>query len=640
MKKFTLFLAILCSLSLFAEQKNGIVYVKAGATGTGASWSDALGDIQAAINLAKTENLNRKDVWVGAGEYTITTCLMMADSVNVYGGFNGTETDLNQRTQIVGGKPWQFQNATILTGSGCRLVESSQNFDMETTFGGFTLTKGNGVGTQLNNSGGAAVVRGKMALLNCIVTNCSTIGNGGGVNMTGGTIRQCWIYGNAQQTGTGGGGGIYVSVTTPVITTIEDSQINGNSSTIRGGGLNIQGTGMTYCSNLKIFNNKAMLAGTTYKPGGAIYTNTANNQIKNCLIYNNAGTNAMYYNGGTLYNNSIVKNVGGLYLAGNIVNATNNIVWGCALDSIGTTPTSITGAISTNFTVQNNATYNPNPTTNSWIVADNILFSSNVSNGDVTAPAAGTVGSGPKFNHVTRYIGTASNADELAQLDSVDWSIPMASPCVNVGKANTVAITDFTGLARPQGYPVATALPDMGAYELPYCLVVAGESATANGAIYSALGEKLAENFTYGYAKGSKLELMFQPNKDYVVDRAYYTTSTDGGVTFTGTQTDFTSAIGTDGFWSTTIGSHFKIAVLWKVSTALSKKTSEKINCLVSGNIVDINGLSVGDELSIYSLSGTLVHHAKTVSNHLSASLSKGFYIMRVGENTSKLVIQ
>ena len=59
----------------------------------------------------------------------------------------------------------------------------------------------------------------------------------------------------------------------------------------------MQGTGMTYCTNLKIFNNRAFAA-SAYKPGGAIYANTGNNVIKNCLIYNNSGNNAIYINGG------------------------------------------------------------------------------------------------------------------------------------------------------------------------------------------------------------------------------------------------------------------------------------------------------------------------------------------------------
>lgn len=641
MKKITLFIAIICSLSLFAEQKNGIVYVKAGATGTGASWSDALGDIQSAINLARTENLLRKDVWVAGGDYAINTCISMSDSISVYGGFAGTETETTQRAKVAGGSPWEFVNPTILTaGDTCRIVEASQNFEIATSFDGFTMTNGKGRGKQLNNSGGAAVVRGNMTLQNCIIKNSTTTGNGGGVNTTGGIIRQCWIYDNTSSGGTTGGGGINANPATPLTLIIEDCVINNNSSVVRGGGMNIQGTGMTYCSNNKIYNNRALLpTGWVKKPGGGIYANSGNNVVKNCLIYNNSGASGVYYNGGSLLNNTIVKNVGGLYLAGNTVNAINNIIWGCATDSTGTNATSISGASSTSFTVQNNATYNQVTTANGWVIADNILFSSNVSNGDVTDPAAGTVGSGPKFNHVTRYIGVATTEDELLQLDSVDWSLNIASPCVNVGKSVATITNDITGLARPQGYPVETAISDLGAYELPYYLVVAGEADNANGDIYSALGEKLTENYTYGYARGSKIELLFQPDANYAVEKAIYTASTDGGITFTGEETDITNQIGTDGFWTGSVFSNIKISVIWKSLTALSPISSEKIKFKMNKNEVEITGLNIGETVTAYQTNGMMVYQAAASGNNMHISLSKGIYIIRIADSAKKIII-
>ena len=92
MKKLVLLLVLGIAMVSFAESHNGVVYVKPGANGTGASWGDALGDIQVAITLARTENPQaRKDVWVAGGEFTLTTALSINDSVNVYGSFAGTE---------------------------------------------------------------------------------------------------------------------------------------------------------------------------------------------------------------------------------------------------------------------------------------------------------------------------------------------------------------------------------------------------------------------------------------------------------------------------------------------------------------------------------------------------------------------
>ena len=105
MKKLLLSLVVLLSMTAMAEQKNGIVYVKPGGIGAGTSWSDALGDIQTAINTARADKAARKDVWVAAGNYTISTAIAMSDSISLYGSFAGTETDVDQRTKSISGKP-------------------------------------------------------------------------------------------------------------------------------------------------------------------------------------------------------------------------------------------------------------------------------------------------------------------------------------------------------------------------------------------------------------------------------------------------------------------------------------------------------------------------------------------------------
>lgn len=641
MKKIIFFVAFCLSLSVTAEQKNGIVYVKPGATGTGASWADAMGDIQAALTAAKVNSAARKDVWVATGEFVITTAISIQDSVNIYGSFAGTETLVSQRAKVANGKAWEFTNPTTLKGSGARLVQAGGNLDMETVVDGFIMRDGNGIGSSLSASGGAVVVRGNVVFQNCIMRNntASVTGAGGAAIMTGGIIRHCLIENNTQSGGSNGGGGIFSNPAAGFPVLIEYSEIRSNSSTIRGAGLGIQGVEMTYLSNVKIYNNVAM-DGATTKPGAAIYTNSAKNRTTNSLIYNNTGSNAIYLNGGDLLNNTIVKNVGGLYGATNAINMTNNIVWGCFTDASASTATSITGAANTTSTVHNNATYNPVPTDKSWILADNVQFSSNISNGDVTDPAAGTLGSGPKFVKVSSFVGAATTAEQQLNLDSVNWSLNGNSPLVNIGKTMTVVSQDYTGLSRPQGYPIETARFDIGAYELPYYTVVAGEPAIAHGAIYSALGILLPENSSHGYAKGDKIELFFQPNNGYTIDRAYYTVSTDGGATFTGSETDITAQISSEGFWIGTVHAPFKVSVVWKSLTALKQLDTEKVKCMVIYNGVQLSGLNTGDNVSVYNSNGMLMHKSVATSNQTNIVLAKGVYILRVADSAKKLIIK
>jgi len=642
MKKLTLLFALICSLHLFAEPQNGVIYVKPAATGTGASWSDALGDIQAAINLAKTENpAARKDVWVAAGEFVITTVISLQDSVSVYGSFAGTETTVAERAKVANGKAWEFVNPTILTGSSSRLMQSGGHLDKATIVDGFIMRNGNGVGSALSGSGGAMVLRGNVVLQNSILRNNTAGANfsGGGAIMTGGTIRYCLIENNTHVSGSNGGGGVFSNPPAGYPSYIEHCVIRGNTSGLRGAGIGVQGTEMSYISNTEIYNNTA-IDGTTLKPGAGVYSNSANNRISNCLIYNNTGASVIYYSGGSLFNNTIVKNIGGVYTASNAINLTNNVVWACVTDATGATATSITGAANALSTVNNNATYNPLPTDKSWNIADNIQLSSNVSNGDVVDPAPGTVGSGPKFHKVSSFFGAATTPEQILNLDSVNWGINTASPLVNMGKVVATVTEDFAGVNRPQGFPVVDARYDIGAYELPYYLVVAGEGETGNGYVYSSMGEVLAKDYTYGYAKGSKLELFFEPKANYKMDRAYYTLSTDGGSTFTGAEVDFMQDIDQDGFWSVTVQNSFKVNVIWVSLTALNDFKSTQIKCFGTSEGIQIRGIENQETIKLFNLSGMEVRKLNAVKGDVFIDVPQGIYIVRIADKAGKVVVK
>ncbi|MEA4937394.1 MAG: right-handed parallel beta-helix repeat-containing protein [Paludibacter sp.] len=643
MKKLTLLFALVCSLQLFAELQNGVIYVKPGATGTGASWADALGDIQTAINLAKSDNpAARKDVWVAAGEYEISTAINLIDSVNVYGSFVGTETAVAERAKMANGKAWEFEHPTTLTGNNCRIVQASKRpFIYATVLDGFILKGGNGNSTVTPGSGGAIMIQPNVVLQNCIIKNSSSAAAGGGVMMNGGgTVRFCLIKDNVHTTGGNGGGGVFCNTSSyGYVGYIENCEITGNSSNIRGAGIGVQGSTNTYVSNCKIYNNTS-IDGTVLKPGAGVYSNSAFNRISNCLIYNNTGASAVYYNGGSFFNNTVVKNVGGLYTGSNAINLTNNVVWACATDATGATATSITGAANASSTVQNNATYNPLPTDKSWTLADNILLSSNVSNGDVVDPAPGTVGSGPKFHKVSSFFGATTISEQLLNLDSVNWNINTVSPLVNMGKVVAAVTEDFTGLVRPQGFPIAEAKYDIGAYELPYYLVVAGEGETGNGYVYSSMGEILAKDYTYGYAKGSKLELFFEPKTSYKMERAYYTISTDGGNTFTGNEVDFMQDIDQDGFWSMTVQNSFKVNVVWVSLTALQNLGSTQINCFGTKGGIQIRGIEQKETVKLYNLSGMEVRKQNAITGDVFINVPQGIYIVRIGDKAAKVVVE
>jgi cysteine-rich repeat protein len=94
------------------------IYVNQAAPGgnTGASWADALIDLQSALTSPALANLvTPVEIWVAQGTYKPTTTdnkalfFNVPDKVQIYGGFDGTESSKNERN-------WST-NPTILSGN-------------------------------------------------------------------------------------------------------------------------------------------------------------------------------------------------------------------------------------------------------------------------------------------------------------------------------------------------------------------------------------------------------------------------------------------------------------------------------------------------------------------------------------------
>jgi hypothetical protein len=99
-----------------------VIYVRAGATGTGSGlhWADAYTNLQQAVDNAGPCT----EIWVAAGIYTpagimVTNAFHMRPDVKLYGGFAGTETSFSQRN-------WQA-NLTVLNGNQAELGTQLQN---------------------------------------------------------------------------------------------------------------------------------------------------------------------------------------------------------------------------------------------------------------------------------------------------------------------------------------------------------------------------------------------------------------------------------------------------------------------------------------------------------------------------------
>ena len=141
------------------------IYVDANATGLndGSSWANALTDIQTAIDIT-TPGLS--EIWVAQGTYTTgssrTDTFLITDLVKLYGGFDGTETDIAQRNPAA--------NVTVLSGdlngddnaiitdtevtrqdNAYHVVTLKGDFNSGTIIDGFTISGANANGA-LSNS--------------------------------------------------------------------------------------------------------------------------------------------------------------------------------------------------------------------------------------------------------------------------------------------------------------------------------------------------------------------------------------------------------------------------------------------------------------------------------------------------------
>ncbi|MCR5645508.1 MAG: right-handed parallel beta-helix repeat-containing protein [Bacteroidales bacterium] len=440
---------------------DNILYVTVSGAGekNGSSWANASDDLNLVLAMASSMN-PRPTVWVAEGTHVgdgvSTNAFRMYAGVNVYGGFAGNETSLEERNYS--------EHPTILDGQNLQRVllqGSSYSEATSATWDGFIIERGriyggNGAGAYLLNYG---------KLRNCIIRNDTIMpvgssagaGCGGGVYTSYGTLENCEIYGNAVMNGTVNttysynGGGVYMDYATITNCYIHDnlSQNSYSSSYSHGGGVfanNASSSARNYITNCRIENNNAYYGGGIYANSYCTVTgcNVANNTARD----SGGGINASgsYF---TLINSNVVNNLitatsgsrgPGLYAGSNYVVLTNNIIWGNMRNDTPDqyyfyyTPTLTYCAIQGGYDGTGNIT----------LSAEN--------DGSEMHPF---------FMNPTEGAGAAYR--------NGNWTLQEESFCINQGTTSGVSLpaTDLAGNERVQMGAV-----DMGAYESPYNAVV------------------------------------------------------------------------------------------------------------------------------------------------------------------------
>jgi hypothetical protein len=350
-------------LEITVSVTNATLYVKQDGIGTGTSWEDASGDLQAMIDA-----IGVNQVWVAKGTYLPSKlagngtgsrdkAFVLKKGVKIYGGFKGDEAALDERDLTTSNNrsvlSGDFSNNDVVSGQGRTLTLSNNQEnayhvliaagDMYgAELNGFTISGGNASGTGevmvnghgiTKNDGGGIFIRGAWGSSALKFTNISILGNGA-IASGGGVF--CWassptfehviIEGN---TASFSGAFHNYSTSSPHLAHVT---MRGNNASEDGGAM--------YNSNSLAQLFHVDINGNTAKNGGGIYNYNSSPTLTNVLIRGNAAAEL----GGAVYTSSnswpvftnvtIVKNEagsggGGMFnFQGSLSQMRNSVLWG------------------------------------------------------------------------------------------------------------------------------------------------------------------------------------------------------------------------------------------------------------------------------------------------------------------------
>jgi len=189
-----------------------IIYVDDTASGsnTGLNWNDAYNDLQAA--LTRASECTTTEIWVASGIYmpdvingSQTTSFDLMNDIEIYGGFNGTETSRSERDFP--------KNKTVLSGDidpdgnsdTDKIVYADSTITSSTILDGFIITDGDD---------GIYCDSGNPTIKNCVIAD----NHDDGIYCTGSNISISWSI--IKDNG-GDGFECYGSGKTPTITNVK-----------------------------------------------------------------------------------------------------------------------------------------------------------------------------------------------------------------------------------------------------------------------------------------------------------------------------------------------------------------------------------------------------------------------------------
>ena len=426
MKKVFCFLCVMMITVLFpmgAQATRYYVTVDAKATGTGQSWDTPMPlatAIQRAVAgdelwlLGYSEGGREHSYVVPKDGYTLKA------GVRLYGGFAGTETDIDQRA-VIDGKAYRMAYRTVLT------ADISRNDAVDATnliFPANTLRQDNATRVLTlnlvrtaesgNQNQQPTVVDGIT-----IARGHADGGQGGGILVTGlgvnYEIRRCFF--------------------------IENYAAEGGALCVADG---VQGGIVDRCG---FFNNAAGARGTLSNSGGAISLRGAGTVVNTAVFNNENGGILLSGNNARVINSTVVRNTGAGIDGNSSTQVLNTVVWGNSL-------LSMTAASRPVFSHSAYPEANPGGT------------DGNDGNDNVYLAARNNEAQGPHFSSPSIKTGFDTDYQILDQLYPLwTWEPMEATPLVDAGDDGAYTVADFGSLdlggnARQAGNSI-----DIGAFE-------------------------------------------------------------------------------------------------------------------------------------------------------------------------------
>lgn len=363
-----------------------IRYVKQGGTGDGTSWANASGDLQKMIDDLATVDAPG-EVWVAAGTYRPTTQIIegvqyaasfrMRDGIDVYGGFDDEDPQDSKSKRAKGSMPWIYTNETILLGADYEdgsatwgndqwnVISSTRHvvwfapmsgevkFKYTTVLDGVTIkggaaNGGEGLADFATDKGGGVYMGLNAILQNCIVTENTAKGDGGGVyangdgadassaNAKGGRVVGCLVYNNSSVED---GGGVFVENAGLVLR----SMITNNSAT-NGAGVYLDKNAENRPEYLIL--STSVVSNNTATGNGAVYCNESGVLLQNTIVNNDCPSTVDASNPNS-------SQTGGLYI-NKYAYVINSILWNNLINGLNI-PMYALGATAENVRFYNNA---------------------------------------------------------------------------------------------------------------------------------------------------------------------------------------------------------------------------------------------------------------------------------------------